>query len=82
MIGIVHFSFHFPPQTTITIKVHYTSTRAVRVLYSIQFNQLSKIICSKFGAQDGTLTLWLVPFTVTQDKLTITVGNLHLSCTG
>ncbi|CAI8022822.1 Neutrophil cytosol factor 2 [Geodia barretti] len=70
------------PETTITIKVHYTSTRAVRVLYSIQFNQLSKIICSKFGAQDGTLTLWLVPFTVTQDKLTITVGNLHLSCTG
>jgi hypothetical protein len=33
----------------------------VRVLYSIQFNQLSQIICSKFGAQDGTLTLWYKP---------------------
>jgi hypothetical protein len=41
-----------------TVKVHYTSTRAVRVLYSVQFNQLCQIVCSKFGQQDGGLTLW------------------------
>ena len=58
-----------PPQTTMTVKVHYTTTRAVRVLYSIQFNQLGQIICSKFGQHDGSLTLWYVPSYVVSTTL-------------
>jgi neutrophil factor 2 len=66
-----------------TVKVHYTTTRAVRVLYSIQFNQLGQIICSKFGQHDGSLTLWYKAANgeleqITSDEVLRTaIGNLE-----
>ena len=41
-----------------TIKVHYTTTRALRVSSSITYQQLQNLICKKFDCPADSLTLW------------------------
>lgn len=41
-----------------TVKVHYATTRALRVSVFIGYNQLQSLICKKFERPDGSLTLW------------------------
>lgn len=41
-----------------TVKVHYTTTRAMRMNTSISFVQLQQAICKKFGCPENSLTLW------------------------
>ena len=41
-----------------TVKVHYSTTRAVRVSSSITYQQLQLLICKKFDRPEGSLTLW------------------------
>ena len=41
-----------------TVKVHYSTTRALRVSLSISYNQLQSLICKKFEQPDDSLTLW------------------------
>ena len=40
-----------------TVKVHYSTTRAIRVSTSISFKQLESLICKKFDQEDDSLTL-------------------------
>ena len=41
-----------------TVKVHYATTRALRVSTSISYKQLQSLICTKFEVADDSLTLW------------------------
>jgi hypothetical protein len=41
-----------------TVKVHYSTTRALRVSTSITYQQLQNLICKKFGQPEDSLTLW------------------------
>ena len=41
-----------------TVKVHYASTRAMRVSTSISFKQLQSLICKKFDRDVDSLTFW------------------------
>ena len=41
-----------------TVKVHYSSTRALRVSSSVKFSELDKAICKKFGSALGSLTFY------------------------
>lgn len=41
-----------------TVKVHYSSTRAIRVNTSVKFADLDKAICKKFGNPQGSLTFY------------------------
>lgn len=47
-----------PGTGAITIKVHYSSTRAIRVASSITFDKLLHLICHKFDRPDNSLSLW------------------------
>lgn len=47
-----------PGTGAITIKVHYSSTRAIRVASSITFDKLLHLICRKFDRPDNSLSLW------------------------
>lgn len=49
-----------PGTGAITIKVHYSSTRAIRVASSITFDKLLHLICRKFDRPDNSLSLWYV----------------------
>jgi len=40
------------------VKVHYTTTRALRVSITIGFSQLLHQVCKKFDRPDNSLTLW------------------------
>lgn len=44
--------------STITVKVHYSTTRAVRISSTITYQQLQHLICKKFERPEGSLTLW------------------------
>jgi neutrophil factor 2 len=46
------------PVTAITIKIHYKSTRSIRVASSLSFDKLAHLICKKFDKEDNQLTLW------------------------
>lgn len=41
-----------------TVKVHYSVTRALRVSTSITYQQLQNLICKKFDQPEDSLTLW------------------------
>lgn len=41
-----------------TVKVHYSTTRALRVSASITYQQLQHLICKKFDRPEDSLTLW------------------------
>ena len=41
-----------------TVKIHYSSTRAVRISSSVKFSELDKAICKKFGNPAGSLTFY------------------------
>jgi len=41
-----------------TIKVHYSTTRAIRLSNSSTYQQVEEAICKKFEVQLGSLTLW------------------------
>ena len=41
-----------------TVKVHYSTTRAIRISSSSSFKQLEEAICKKFSVPVGSLTLW------------------------
>lgn len=40
------------------MKIHYTTTRALRVVHDISFSSLSRLICRKFDRPDNSLVLW------------------------
>ena len=44
--------------SAMTVKVHYTTTRAIRVASSITYPKLLHLICRKFDRPDNSLTLW------------------------
>uniref|UniRef100_A0A1X7TTC9 Uncharacterized protein n=1 Tax=Amphimedon queenslandica TaxID=400682 RepID=A0A1X7TTC9_AMPQE len=44
--------------SAMTIKVHYTTTRAIRVASSISYQKLVHLICRKFDKSDNSITLW------------------------
>ncbi len=41
-----------------TVKVHYTSTRALRVSPSILYPEFQALICKKFDCPEDSITLW------------------------
>ena len=41
-----------------TVKVHYSTTRALRMSSSVKFSELEHAICKKFGSSEGTLTFY------------------------
>ena len=41
-----------------TVKVHYSSTRALRLSSSVKFIELERAICKKFNATSGSLTFY------------------------
>ena len=41
-----------------TVKVHYSTTRALRLNSSAKFNELDQAICKKFGCPTGSLTYY------------------------
>ena len=45
-------------QGSMTVKVHYTTTRALRVSITTGFSQLLHQVCKKLGRPDNSLTLW------------------------
>ena len=42
----------------ITVKVHYTTTRAMRVASGLPLATLLHLTCKKFDLSDNALTLW------------------------
>lgn len=40
------------------MKVHYATTRALRVSSSVTYQQLQHLICKKFDSPEDSLTLW------------------------
>lgn len=55
-------------QGVMTVKIHYTTTRALRVSSSITFVQLLRLICRKFDRPDDSLTIWYVNWSDTSDQ--------------
>ncbi len=52
---------HNPPSPmsdAVTVKIHYTSTRAIRISKSTNLQKLSGLVCKKFEKQEGSLSLW------------------------
>ncbi len=43
-----------------TVKVHYSTTRALRLSSTSSYNQLEEAICNKFSVPQGSLTLWSI----------------------
>ncbi|XP_064396169.1 neutrophil cytosol factor 2-like isoform X2 [Halichondria panicea] len=46
--------------STMTVKVHYSTTRALRLSSTSSYNQLEEAICNKFSVPQGSLTLWSI----------------------
>ena len=45
-------------QSKMTVKVHYSTTRALRMNNSAKFHELEQGICKKFGCTLGSLTFY------------------------
>ena len=45
-------------QSKMTVKVHYSTTRALRINISAKFHELEQGICKKFGCPLGSLTFY------------------------
>lgn len=43
---------------TMTVKVHYSTTRAIRMSSRVSYGDLQEIICKKFDLPPNSLTLW------------------------
>lgn len=43
-----------------TVKVHYSTTRALRLSRNCSYIQLEEAICNKFGVPIGSLALWSI----------------------
>ncbi len=43
-----------------TVKVHYSTTRALRLSCTCSYSQLIEAICNKFGVPLGYLALWSI----------------------
>ncbi len=49
-----------PLSDAITVKIHYTSTRAIRISKSTNLQKLLGLVCRKFDKQEGTLSIWWI----------------------
>ena len=47
-----------PMSDAITVKIHYTSTRAIRISKSTSLQKLLGLVCRKFDKKEGTLSIW------------------------
>ena len=47
-----------PMSDAVTVKIHYTSTRAIRIAKSTDLHKLLELVCKKFEKQEGSLSLW------------------------
>ena len=55
---LTHYSLIHTQQSKMTVKVHYSTTRAMRINILAKFHELEQGICKKFGCPGGSLTFY------------------------
>ena len=55
---LIHSCLFNCMQSMMTVKVHYTTTRALRMSVDVSLDKLTRLVCKKFGQSDASLVLW------------------------